>query len=82
MSELSSLEARLDAAISQIREAFESRSTPDKANGVDSKELEKLAQENATLTSTLSALQDQRQRDIADLDTLIEQLKPLVEGSD
>lgn len=82
MSELSSLEARVDAAISQIRTAFDAREISGAPNDTDDGRVDALQEENATLTSSLGDLKQQRKRDIADLDALIEQLKPLVEGND
>ena len=82
MSELSTLEARLEAALVQLATAIRSRpvSGADASDGME--RINKLEAENTDLSTSLQKLQKQRQRDVADLDALLEQLKPLVEEAD
>lgn len=82
MSELSTLEARLEAALVQLATAIRSRpvSGVDASDGME--RINKLEAENTDLSTSLQKLQKQRQRDVADLDALLEQLKPLVEEAD
>lgn len=71
MSDLKSLEARLDAALERI-----SAATP---AGGESADAAKLAAENQALADKLDALNAQRNQDLAQLDELLGQLRPLIE---
>ncbi|MEO0914662.1 MAG: hypothetical protein AAFY59_17045, partial [Pseudomonadota bacterium] len=79
------LQARLEAALNRISVACESLSNRAASAGAPPKdsaaeeEVAGLQQEVARLSAALAETDAQRSRDLAELDTLIGQLKPLVE---
>lgn len=78
MNELKTLEARLKSASDRISAAIMAR------NEAASGPLEnaEMLDENARLKHDLESLRTQRAADLAELDTLLEELKPLIEGAD
>ena len=80
MSDLNSLEARLEAAFA----AIETRLANGGGGGGEGlaqarKRIGELEEENRTLAQHLEALNAERGKDLEQLDTLIAQLRPLVE---
>ncbi len=75
MDDINDLAERLHAALARI-EAVARAADPGDANMA---EFNKLRAENETLQKNLEAFRQQRDSDVAQLDTLISQLKPLVE---
>ncbi|MEO0386478.1 MAG: hypothetical protein AAF281_02970 [Pseudomonadota bacterium] len=78
MSDLRDLEARLDAATARIVAALTALSERRDTAAGDA-DVAALKAENADLAGALEALRAERARDVAEIDTLIAQLKPLVE---
>ncbi|MEM9431866.1 MAG: hypothetical protein AAGA32_20665 [Pseudomonadota bacterium] len=78
MRDLEALEARLEAATGRIVAALTALAER-RADGGASADQDALAYENARLTEALAKLEAERARDVAEIDTLIAQLKPLVE---
>jgi len=75
MNELKSLEDRLKSAADRISVALSKvEDTNDQAAAS--------ADENAELRKKLDSLQAQRTADLADLNELLEQLRPLMEGTE
>ena len=74
MTEVAELEARIGAALAAIK-THASAAAP----ATDDAALKALKAENAELRAALEALQQQRDKDVSDLDALLERLKPLVE---
>lgn len=79
MSELSALEARLEAALAAIQEALVSSPAAVTDGDANDGQIAALQAENARLGEKLDALRSKRQQDIADLDALLKQLEPLIE---
>ena len=75
MNELKTLEDRLKSATDRILAAL---SAQDNQNGALAAEQEN----NAKLQTQLNQLRTQREDDLAEVNKLIEQLNPLMEGSD
>ncbi len=75
MTEVAELEARIGAALAAIK-THASAAAPATD---DDAALKALKAENAELRAALEALQQQRDKDVSDLDALLERLKPLVE---
>ncbi|MHA1127833.1 MAG: hypothetical protein ACTSRN_02645 [Alphaproteobacteria bacterium] len=75
MNELKTLEERLKSATDRISAVIS------KQNGADSGPLEnaEILDENARLKHDLESLRTQRKADLAELDELLEQLRPLIE---
>lgn len=75
MNELKTLEERLKSAADRISEVIS------RQNGADSGPLEnaEILDENARLKHDLESLRTQRKADLAELDELLEQLRPLIE---
>lgn len=71
MNELKSLEDRLKSAVARIETAA---STGNDTYG--------LAAENAQLKADLATLKEQRRADMAELDRLMEKLRPMLEEAD
>jgi len=70
-------EQRHSDALAKIRAAFETVAKDDETQELRAN-LEQVRIVNATLSQELEALKAQRNRDVSELDTLIEQLKPLI----
>lgn len=70
MDDLKNLKDRLGAAVDRIAAGM-----PDQDPGVST-----LAAENAALLERLNHIQAQREADRRELDTLIDQIRPLIEG--
>lgn len=86
MSEIKELEARFEAAVAHLASAIEAKNGGDAAGSRADASLEaararltELEEENAQMAEDLTALKKQREQDLAELDQLIEQLKPLIE---
>ena len=86
MNDLSSLEERLEVATTRVIDAVaalaERMRAADGAAGSgagEQGEVGALRSQNAELNAALKTLQDERARDVAELDALIDQLKPLLE---
>ena len=73
MTELKTLEARLDAALSALEKAAAS------GDGGGASRIAALEAENRALEDQLAALTEEREKDLAQLDQLIAQLRPLIE---
>lgn len=72
MSDLKDLEARLDAALARLAAA-------PPAAGPDPDALSALEARNTELSQKLAALSAQRDKDLAQLDELLAQLRPLID---
>ncbi|MBP7241885.1 hypothetical protein [Amaricoccus sp.] len=82
MIEMTPLDARIAAAVGRLRAALDARDAraapdPDLA-GLEAR-VGELEAENAELRDELERLRVKRDRDVAALDELIAQLKPLIE---
>lgn len=82
MTENSQVEADVTGAIERLRNALAAReaaraTTPDEAQLAD--RLSMLEREKARLENELQELRAKRDKDVAALDELIAQLKPLIE---
>lgn len=82
MTETSSIDARIASAIGRIRAALDARAaarapTPD--NAAAAERIKALEAANAELVEELERLRIKRDKDVAALDELIAQLKPLIE---
>lgn len=75
MNELKPLEDRLKLATDRISAALS-------ANGDQSDDLAVAQEVNANLQQKLSILRNNRKRDLAEVNQLIEQIRPLIEGGD
>ncbi len=73
MDELRALEARLDEALSVLER---SSSAPE---AEDPDRIAELEAENRALSERLEQITKEREKDLAQLDTLIAQLRPLIE---
>jgi len=73
MDELRALEARLDEALSVLER---SSSAP---GAEDAGRIAELEAENRALSERLEQVTSEREKDLAQLDTLIAQLRPLIE---
>lgn len=82
MNDLNDLEARLKAATETVRAALSNKQTAGPAAGDETVRIAALEAQNTALTGSLEKLKKQRGRDMAELDTLIARLKPLVEEVD
>ncbi len=76
MSDLKRLEAGLDAALQHLAASAKPPSIPPTA---DTAALTQLQDENRALTEKLATLKAQRDQDLAQLDELLAQLRPLIE---
>jgi hypothetical protein len=82
MTETNDLDARIAAAIGRIRVALDARDAalaPDPDTAAFSGRIAALEAENAELAEELERLRAKRDKDVAALDELIAQLKPLIE---
>jgi len=82
MSQITQLEAQLAEALDRLRAAFAAREAasvpqPDQQALID--RIAALESENAELADELDRLRVKRDKDVAALDDLIAQLKPLIE---
>jgi cell division protein FtsB len=82
MTETNQLDALMSEALDRLRAAVESRerasaATPDEA--ALSQRVGELERENTRLVEELENLRQKRDKDVAALDELIAQLKPLIE---
>jgi hypothetical protein len=75
MHEVKQLEARLGAALDALERKLAAAAKP----ADDGPDLAELQAENARLQQELADLTEERERDLAQLDQLIAQLRPLVE---
>ncbi|WP_146186135.1 hypothetical protein [Pontivivens insulae] len=79
MSKTEELEARISAAMARIRTAAE---TPPPAAEADPVALRRLERVNVALRAQLKDMERKREADIAQLDGLISELRPLVEEAE
>jgi len=81
MTEPDRLDARIASAITRLRDALDARdaATPDPAAEALQARVAELEAENAALGEELERLRAKRDKDVAALDELIAQLKPLIE---
>ena len=81
MSELSSLERRIDAALERIQNALATQNGGDGGDDLNAARdrIAALEAENRQLSAQLTELNAARSQDLAQLDQLIGQLRPLVE---
>ena len=79
MSDLNGLEARLDAAFSTIEKRLLNGGGGEAGLADALARIAELEAENRDLSDSLDALNAERAKDLAQLDTLIAQLRPLVE---
>ena len=80
MDEVEALQARLDSALSALESGL--RALAESAAGSDPAEdprVAELAAENTALKDRLDHLTEEREKDLAQLDTLIQRLRPLIE---
>lgn len=81
MSQINQLEMQIAAALNRLRSA----ATPSVASGGDAdaralhSRIVQLEQEKSALSGELESLRQKRDKDVAALDDLISQLKPLIE---
>jgi DNA repair exonuclease SbcCD ATPase subunit len=81
MTQISEIEARLSSALEGLRGTLAGReaAVPPPAADADLQErAQALEEENAALKSELERLREKRDKDVAALDELIVQLKPLI----
>lgn len=78
MNELKTLEDRLKSASDRISDSITALAQA----GSGPLENADLIDENARLKHDLESLRTQRTADLAELDTLLEQLRPLIEGDE
>lgn len=82
MSETSHLDERIARAVDRLRNALQVRADadgPDPALARLTERVKTLEAENAELADELERLREKRDKDVAALDELIAQLKPLIE---
>ena len=82
MSQISQLEAQLSEALDRLRAALAARDAAASVQPSEQALLDRIARlegEKAELTDELERLQVKRDKDVAALDDLIAQLKPLIE---
>jgi uncharacterized coiled-coil DUF342 family protein len=81
MSQISQLENRFTVALNRLRASIEARPAPaaKPADETLAKRVEELEKERVALNGELERLREKRDRDVAHLDELIAQLKPLIE---
>ncbi len=82
MTQTSPLDAQLAAAIARLRAALDARdaaNVPDPDVAALRRRIAELEAENAACGEELERLRDKRDKDVAALDELIAQLKPLIE---
>jgi uncharacterized coiled-coil DUF342 family protein len=83
MTEISHLETRLSEALERLRGAIAARAAAERAPAEDTgtlhERIAELEEENRELHAELAHLRAKREKDVAALDELITQLKPLIE---
>lgn len=82
MSQITELDVQITKALSRLREALDARDAAIEAEaaGPDPRErIAALEADNAGLADELGRLQVKRDKDVAALDDLIAQLKPLIQ---
>lgn len=81
MSQISELENRFTVALNRLRAGIEDRPKPAAAptDAALARRVEELEKERVALNAELERLREKRDRDVAHLDELIAQLKPLIE---
>lgn len=82
MTQIRQIEAELSQALDALRAALADRGTAVAPPAEDAglrERLHALEQRNAALTEELEQLREKRDKDVAALDELIAQLKPLIE---
>jgi predicted nuclease with TOPRIM domain len=82
MSQISQLEAQLSEALDRLRSALAARDAATTVQPNEQALLDRIARlegEKAELADELKRLQVKRDKDVAALDDLIAQLKPLIE---
>lgn len=81
MSQISQIEARMDAALEAVRKRLGSGggSAPAMTDDALAARVAALEAENAALLDEMERLREKRDKDVAALDELISQLKPLIE---
>ncbi len=79
MSQISQLEDQIREALERLRSSLAARDAaqPDERELLE--RVAKLESENSSLTNELERLREKRDKDVAALDELIAQLKPLIE---
>lgn len=70
--------ARIDAAMARIRAVTVEDASADAEDAPLFRKVRKLSRSNEVLTEQLAELSAQRERDIAELDALVDELKPLI----
>ncbi len=78
MSQLSDLQIQLGEALDRLRAAATSRPVNSDTTALEER-IAALEHERAVLNDELERLRDKRDKDVAALDELISQLKPLIE---
>jgi hypothetical protein len=81
MTDLKTLEARLDAALTALETAAAAGSgaAGDDSGAEAAARIAALEAENRELQDRLAAVTEEREKDLAQLDALIAQLRPLIE---
>jgi DNA repair exonuclease SbcCD ATPase subunit len=82
MSQISQLEDQISKALGRLRSSLAARDAALAAQPDERELLERVAKlesENASLKNELERLREKRDKDVAALDELIAQLKPLIE---
>jgi hypothetical protein len=82
MSQISQLENRFTVALNRLRAAIDDRPAAPAAGTPDASlagRVEELEKERIALNAELERLREKRDRDVAHLDELIAQLKPLID---
>ncbi|MFQ8432344.1 hypothetical protein [Amaricoccus sp. W119] len=80
MSQIKELDDQITEALDRLRAALDARDAADAADGPDPRErIAALEGEKAELVNELELLQAKRDKDVAALDDLIAQLKPLIQ---
>lgn len=80
MSQIKELDDQITEALGRLRAALDARDAADAADGPDPRErIAALEGEKAELVNELELLQAKRDKDVAALDDLIAQLKPLIQ---
>ena len=83
MNEIEALEARIGAATARIAAAVAARAEAGKADaGADPVALRRLERVNVALRAQLKDMELKREADMAQLDGLISELRPLVEEAE
>lgn len=77
--ELRELQRRMNAALEQLEKEASDRAQGSAGEAGASAEIAQLQSQNKALSEKLAKLSADRERDLAQLDQLIAQLKPLIE---